>query len=299
MTIIHHIDTKKSNRRDIGFLYSASVDVQFLALAFLSAFSLKLHCPKSDISLFTDFHWPELENSTIINRVFFANNNSNYSNNWVNGKTMKFVTIQNSPYSCSLYIDADTRIYRDEVSSFPNYLRNSDIAMCRFGLQDSFCARMLQTPVFNAGIIAFSDAIKVTQLWEEWETRSRLQHSLLDAPLKELPEVFRSIHDSKSRRHLLKMDQISLHEMLSTRPIPYSVDITTMPSEWNSRTSKPSTIPNLIIQHSRSLKSKLRTDLMKRYKDLLECGSPVDAEIVSRIIDLLPSYSPGFTAEEK
>ncbi|MFC3052931.1 hypothetical protein [Kordiimonas pumila] len=240
--------TKTQAFKKNGIIYQASRSYKYVLDAALSALSARRVGYNGPICLFTNLDLP-MPPPELISEIIQSGPVKKYASKWVTGKFPKLQALQNSPYSRTLYIDTDTRILNAGIKDFPRLLFSADLLMVRVSPHNSFCAKALNTDIYNAGVIAFKQTPTVMDLFSQWEAHTHKHHKLLEDTNLPSPEILAGISDPKKRQKLLKMDQLGLYELLNPQLNQTGVSFQEMGAVWNYRERTTVALKETIIHH--------------------------------------------------
>src|SRR5687767_7026541 len=160
-----------NNYTNSGIVYIA-IGERYRQRACVSVESLRAHMPEISVTLFTD---KPLEHSAF-NQVILVSE-PRYSD-----FTDKVAYIPQSPYDCTLFIDADTYIC-DDLSELFSLLDQFDLAVAHDTfriyvedydkLQEYLHATPISFPMLNTGVILFKKSERVENFFQSWMTLHR------------------------------------------------------------------------------------------------------------------------------
>ena len=96
-----------------GFLYAASVEKKFLTGAIYSATSLKDYYPKAHVTLFTHKEWVTDDLYNTFDHIV--------TEDVPNNARAKLWALSRTPYKHTVYLDSDTEILHEDISTIFDY----------------------------------------------------------------------------------------------------------------------------------------------------------------------------------
>jgi hypothetical protein len=266
---------------DLGVVYVASKLDRYVEEAFLSALSVKQHCPGLPVTLFTDRPEHELCLKDVFDCIRPIVPCEGISSRWAQGQLNRLACLPKTPYMRTLHLDTDTRILSPEVCRIFQLLGDFDVGMVETALDDSFSRVHLGCRVFNAGLVLYRRSERVWDWLESWRELSEMYFRA--ASKKNLPEI-RSIghvKDEQIRRKLLCMDQTSLSELLGPEGNAFGLRVCTLAYSWNYRGSQlpqNNAEPIKILHWPRALATSHSEDLATAMQAISNRRDPCEKE---------------------
>lgn len=219
-----------------GVLYCATRDAGYLAQAFVAARSVKKYMLGVPVALFTDMPNHALARLGDFDDVLDIDIENRFVSSWATGKLPRIVALTRSPFAKTLHLDCDTRITDASAMQIFEILDTYDIAMVECQPGESFSRTQYGGRMFNGGMVAFRNTAETQSLFERWYDLTLGHHRMGDAiPLLEPPAYLAHITDDKTLRRLLKMDQISLAQLLSPDVNVLGLNFILLDDVWNAR----------------------------------------------------------------
>lgn len=152
-----------SQRHDRGFIYVASVNKKYLSSACLSAGSLREHYPTANITLFTT--------DDLIDDTFDISAFDNVITDGVpKDRRAKLWALSRTPYKTTAYLDADTLITSEEISTIFDQLGDNDIIFTKIRPYNSNPKGYLDDPgyVYHGGVFVYNDLPAMDEFMNQW-----------------------------------------------------------------------------------------------------------------------------------
>lgn len=224
---------------DTGVLYVATVETRYVEEAFLSAASVKKHCPALSVTLFTDQPDHDLCKKAVFDQVLPVARCFDVRLPWAAGQLNRLHHLRRTPYLRTLHLDTDTFVLTPEIGDLFSILDNADVAMVEATISASRCRAYLGKSMFNSGVLLFRKNKIVDSFLTQWIALTE-RNFRLGARAK-LPRVSFLAHvkNEEKRRFLLFSDQTSLTDILSPDTNLLDLRREILDSCWNSRTTEP------------------------------------------------------------
>lgn len=258
-----------------GILYVATLEDLYLEEAFLSADSVKQHCPHLPVVLFTDRPQHPLCAARAFDEVRVVEAPSDFKMSCAQGKLMRLHCLPRTPFQRSLHLDADTRVLSDELPRLFELLENFDVGMVEASHRDSYARRHFGQPMFCGGFVLYRRNETTFSWLGAWARIAERNFRLaMRSPVPVIPSLTH-IADDDTRRALLNMDQVALAETLSPEANSFGLRVSVVDYSWlhrSTRISSGSSGPAR-IRHSRKQESdaralELKAVVARRYKSL-------------------------------
>lgn len=187
----------------------------------------------------------------------------NFGSEWVTGKFQRLLALQRSPFEKTLHLDCDTRILSPEVLEvFDRMAQGTEFLATECLQRTSFCRRAYGARMFNGGVLAYKATEKVTRFLRVWQRMTRFQHRQLATG--RFPAYVEHVASEKWRRKLLRMDQVSLAQIVSPTTNRLGLNFGILPSAWNDRLTPREALngSNVLISHLASYHRTVLPDML-------------------------------------
>jgi len=250
---------------DCGIVYVATRTDKYIEEAFLSAESVKRRFPSLPITLFTDMAANPLSRAgACFDRVETVAGASGFSSNWAAGQLDRLRCLPLTPYQRTLHLDTDTRLQTDELPALFAVLDAADVAMVEAASDMSYSRKHYGRPLFHVGLILYRRDARILAWMKEWIACSDRNFTCSDQNPLPPVAVLDHVADEEVRRKLLRMDQISLVEMLSPEVNRFHLKVEKLDYSWNftgSRLPENNRFPPRIL-HTSTLRKSTRRDIL-------------------------------------
>ena len=157
------------NISDNGYLYVATVKKDYYEAAKTSAISLKEFYPEAKITLFTLPEWVEKEDYEIFENIATYGPNHVRTQLWA---------LSRSPYEKTMYLDCDTYIQHEDISTAFDYLGDNDIIFTRNRPYNAKITKLNDTEemIYHCGVFVYRKS-KTQDLFDDWFDQYQYQIS--------------------------------------------------------------------------------------------------------------------------
>lgn len=168
-----------------GFVLVAAVHPRYALAASISAASIKEHFPAANITLFATQEVLTGIDTSVFDNVI--------TDGVPNDKRAKLWALSRTPYDLTAYIDADTMIGSEEISTIFDQLGNNDIIFTKIRKYNSNMNGFIEDPEYirHGGVFVYNNKPKtiafMANWWERWvETRVEGKFKLIypDYPIR-------------------------------------------------------------------------------------------------------------------
>jgi hypothetical protein len=228
-------DRYQEYRAERGIVYVATIDSRYIEEAFLSAESVKRHCPTLSTTVFTDQPEHDLCSVGVFDQVFPASRALSVRLPWGEGQLNRLHALAHTTYRRTLHLDTDTVVVSSELISLFDMLDDVDIALVEASACDSYSCATLARRMFNGGMLLYRNDQKVMHWLGEWAALTERNARL--GSMAKLPDIpfLQTVQSEQARRRLLFNDQISLAELLSPEVNRFNLAYRILDSYWNFR----------------------------------------------------------------
>tara|TARA_B100000073_G_C23715667_1_gene565835 strand:- start:561 stop:1277 length:717 start_codon:yes stop_codon:yes gene_type:complete len=145
-----------------GYLYVASLNKDYYRAAKMSAESLKEFYPEADITLFTHEEWVTEEDHLLFNNIITKDVPVN--------NRAKLWALSQTPYDLTMYLDCDTVIEHEDISTVFDYIGNYDIIFTRNRPYNAKITKLndREEMIYHCGIFAYKRNLNVRTLMDNW-----------------------------------------------------------------------------------------------------------------------------------
>ena len=222
-------------KHENGLVYVATVRNRYVEEAFISADSVKQHCPHLNITLFTDKPDHHLCSKGVFNEVRTVTRAFSVRTPWGEGQINRIRALMQTPYAYTLHLDTDTRIRTAELESIFEALDRAEIGMVEDPERFSYCRSLLHKPMFNGGLVLYRKNDRVMELLSAWLALAE-QHAQFGA-MANLPHIpiLDVVENEMDRRKLLFNDQTALVQLFSPEVNKFDLKYEVLDYCWNAR----------------------------------------------------------------
>ncbi len=216
-----------------GVLYVATRKEKYLVEARASALSLKRHCPHLPVCVFTDLRESKLLDDQCFDTVLPIEVDTDCGTEWGRGLRTQLLSLPQSPYQRTFFLDADTRFTSNAVGEIFDILDVYEIALAEDPPDLSIGVKHYGHRMFNSGVILYRKTPNVLQMFEHWK---QLFLAQLEAHAQDpMPTIdyMSSIQDQTTRRKMLLHDQLALAQLLSPDRNVHDLKLKVLDEAWN------------------------------------------------------------------
>jgi hypothetical protein len=274
-----------------GIVYVSTMCDRYVEEAFLSAETVKQRFPGLHITLFTDRPTHELCGTRCFDCVEAINSVTDISVDWAAGQLNRLRCLSRTPYMHTLHLDTDTRVLTEELPWLFGRLKEVDVALVEKSTDDSYSRRNFGRRMFSAGFVLYRRNPTTWAWLEAWVKLSERNFRLAEQFPLPTVETLSHIASEDIRRRLLRMDQISLVELLSPDINQFGLVVECLDYSWNyagSRLSSNRRVPIKVL-HVPALKDLTRADIVSVAFAWKKAGLKDDADLLYGYIDKLYS----------
>lgn len=148
-----------------GFVIIATVHTRYLTSAILLAESIRDFIPQANITLYTTADLLEGSDVSVFSSVV--------TDNVPNDKRAKLWALSRTPYDLTAYLDADTVVVSEEISTIFDQLGDRDIIFTKIRPYNSNPKGFLEDPryVCHGGVFLYRKTDDVIAFMEQWWDR--------------------------------------------------------------------------------------------------------------------------------
>jgi|TARA_B100001094_G_C18028343_1_gene718779 hypothetical protein len=145
-----------------GYVYVASLNKDYYRAAKMSAESLKDFYPEANITLFTHEEWVTDEDYLIFNNIVTKDVPAN--------NRAKLWALSQTPYDLTMYLDCDTMIEHEDISTIFNYIGNHDIIFTKNRPYNAKITKLNDTEemIYHCGVFLYKKTSEIKRLMDNW-----------------------------------------------------------------------------------------------------------------------------------
>tara|TARA_X000001036_G_scaffold386059_1_gene380932 strand:+ start:2405 stop:3121 length:717 start_codon:yes stop_codon:yes gene_type:complete len=145
-----------------GYVYVASLNKDYYRAAKMSAESLKDFYPEANITLFTHDEWVTDEDYLIFNNIITEDVPAN--------NRAKLWALSQTPYDLTMYLDCDTMIEHEDISTIFDYIGNHDIIFTKNRPYNAKITKLNDTEemIYHCGVFLYKKTSKIKSLMDNW-----------------------------------------------------------------------------------------------------------------------------------
>jgi hypothetical protein len=207
----------EQTQSDNGFVYIATLSKLYLISAINSAGSLRDHYPTARITLYTTPDLLDGVNTDVFDSVITEDVPAD--------RRAKLWALSRSPYKLTAYLDADTVITSDEISTIFDQLKDNDIIFTKIRPYNSNTKGYIDHPgyIYHGGVFVYNNTPQMlsfmSQWWNLWSTTRK-------------NEVFESTYPEYPIR-MKEWDQFYLFYLLNHTDHGLKVGVFENDARWN------------------------------------------------------------------